>query len=852
MTMEVLNPAKSLCLAHDLPLTHGSVNPCKQNDIINNNSTEMTEGSHPEKNQGSHDLEAHDTSVVPVLSGVLREEGSQALLKTEQGMEVVHQQWKLEVLGNKSAKTNSLSMDGVQSKRRVFEKWSSKGQDSQRPLAKRQLSVESSTQASRVLKKTAVRQQEAQPTQASVKLQTPSTPSTPRTCNSSRKTRKDLFFSTEVFQQVDTQAIKEGKELRKQKVFSVQAITKAITREAKSDLEKLRAIWVWLCHNIEYDLDGYLGLSEKLCSPEQVIEAGRGVCCGYSSICQEMCREVGIECLEVPGHGKGIDYQQGQSYQNIESNHMWNTVQLGGHWYLLDACWGAGKVDIKKKAFIKRYEDFYFLADPEDFIDSHYPAEQKWQLLDTPITLEEFEKRVFKTSQFYRLGLKLMKPRHSLLVTEGGEATVSMGFSCPLDFTYQISQQGCGEPSDVSSSFGLLTVTQLSMQLRLLPPTKGTYDIMVFARPSGSSSSFIWVCSFLLECPEPKPMEELPENPFQSWGLQPSASCLGLGQCNLGAEPAMVETGALELQLHTLRPLMMICELIHKDLDQNLAKRCLATQIQPDLLTCHIVCPYRGFYRLSVFVRDYEQTEESFQNAGNFLLCCTRNPINLNQLFPLSLSSSCGPGIRTINAGLSKFSHTGAIISTQQGKCNITFHSPPELDLHAVLTREHKQPAQPLLRHVFFTYTDSKVTLSVTLPKAGIYKLGLYGKNTPGPHFSLLCDFVLRSSSDVSWPPFPCTYSVWKKGCVLFEPRGGLLEPQSQVHFRVRVPGAQRVIVVGETQTDLRLNKSRVWEGEAFTGSPGSQLKLASSLGGEATDMAVLMAFDVLSQSNEE
>lgn len=64
-----------------------------------------------------------------------------------------------------------------------------------------------------------------------------------------------------------------------------------------------------------------------------------------------------------------------------------------------------------------RYDDFYFLADPEDFIDSHYPAEQKWQLLDTPITLEEFEKRVFKTSQFYRLGLKLMNPRHSLLVT---------------------------------------------------------------------------------------------------------------------------------------------------------------------------------------------------------------------------------------------------------------------------------------------------------------------------------------------------------------------------------------------------------------------------------------------------
>lgn len=41
---------------------------------------------------------------------------------------------------------------------------------------------------------------------------------------------------------------------------------------------------------IEYDVGGYLGHSEKLCSPEEVIAAGRGVCCGYSSLCTEMCR----------------------------------------------------------------------------------------------------------------------------------------------------------------------------------------------------------------------------------------------------------------------------------------------------------------------------------------------------------------------------------------------------------------------------------------------------------------------------------------------------------------------------------------------------------------------------------
>lgn len=47
---------------------------------------------------------------------------------------------------------------------------------------------------------------------------------------------------------------------------------------------------VCVCVHLEYDLDGYLGLSPKLCTPEEVIKEGRGVCSGFSIICLEMCR----------------------------------------------------------------------------------------------------------------------------------------------------------------------------------------------------------------------------------------------------------------------------------------------------------------------------------------------------------------------------------------------------------------------------------------------------------------------------------------------------------------------------------------------------------------------------------
>lgn len=39
-----------------------------------------------------------------------------------------------------------------------------------------------------------------------------------------------------------------------------------------------------------YDVEGYLGKTKRLTDPEEVIAAGRGVCCGYSSLCADMCR----------------------------------------------------------------------------------------------------------------------------------------------------------------------------------------------------------------------------------------------------------------------------------------------------------------------------------------------------------------------------------------------------------------------------------------------------------------------------------------------------------------------------------------------------------------------------------
>jgi len=64
-----------------------------------------------------------------------------------------------------------------------------------------------------------------------------------------------------------------------------------------------------------------------------------------------------------------------------------------------------------------RYDDFYFLTEPSEFINSHFPDDKTWQLLTTPITMEEFETRPLKTSAFYQFGLTLTQPKQYKTIT---------------------------------------------------------------------------------------------------------------------------------------------------------------------------------------------------------------------------------------------------------------------------------------------------------------------------------------------------------------------------------------------------------------------------------------------------
>ncbi|KAK2536528.1 kyphoscoliosis peptidase-like protein [Columba livia] len=662
---------------------------------------------------------------------------------------------------------------------------------------------------------------------------------------SQRKTRRHLFSDSNVFSHVDAHVLHVSQQLKPGHArLSIQAIVPLITAKSQSKLETVRAIWFWLCHNIEYDVDGFLGLSQKIHMPEQVLQTGRAVCSGYAHLCQEMCREAGLSCVEVPGFGRSPCSRGGRWCQQQKSSHMWNAVELEGQWCLLDACWGAGTVDAESRFFLPRHDDFFFLTDPEHFIETHWPEDPQWQLLQPPVSREDFEQRVFKTSEFFRLQLSLLSPNTSLLKTAHGEVSVMLGTTHPTEFTYQLSKlQGTTTGEDVGAVHGMMTVSENNVTIKVTPPTKGLFDLMIFARHADSQDPYNWVCSYQIQCLEPHNGEKLPENPFHFWGLHQKVRDFGIRESNHKEEMLVAPQGTLLLTLQTSQRLLATYELVNKDLDAVLSKKCLAAQAEEEKLSCHVLCPFQGYYRLSVFVKDLGGN--TFRNVANFLIHCL-NPVNQNELFPSGLSIHCGSGISSSSHGLSNPSHTSPIITTKVGKCNITFHTLTNVEVMANLSKDKVINAKfPLERYILVTHLRTKVSVCVVLPESGIYKVALFGRCEDQQDFVHICDYVIRCFSDPSWPPFPRVYSLWRRGCVLLEPRTGVLQEQSWVRFRVKVPKACQVVVLGQEKMVLQQTPNAVWEGDVFTGAKGTQVKLAAKFSQLCSSMEVILAFEV-------
>jgi hypothetical protein len=186
---------------------------------------------------------------------------------------------------------------------------------------------------------------------------------------------------------------------------SVESLAAYLIEPAKNDREKARAIFRWITENIDYNVEVLFKAGNGATNSEDVLKSRKSACNGYSDLFLSLAREAGLQAERISGYGKGYGYMPGTNFRG-PANHAWNAVKINGSWYLMDSTWGAGYVSGGGK-YVRRFDDHFFMTPPNQFIFDHFPEDASWQLMDEPVSKQEFENWVFLEAEFFNLGLKL-------------------------------------------------------------------------------------------------------------------------------------------------------------------------------------------------------------------------------------------------------------------------------------------------------------------------------------------------------------------------------------------------------------------------------------------------------------
>lgn len=167
--------------------------------------------------------------------------------------------------------------------------------------------------------------------------------------------------------------------------YAAVSIARYIQSNYKTDREKLSAIYGWIVTNIRYDKDSMYPINWSMYPEEKIaatLRRKRGVCENYAALFTDIAIKCGFRCFTVSGYTR-------HSGSVNSAGHSWCAVSLEKEWYLCDPTWDAGFSGSAQ----------YFLVSPVHFVQTHMPFDPLWQLLDNPITDQEFRKGFFYRKQ---------------------------------------------------------------------------------------------------------------------------------------------------------------------------------------------------------------------------------------------------------------------------------------------------------------------------------------------------------------------------------------------------------------------------------------------------------------------
>jgi hypothetical protein len=172
----------------------------------------------------------------------------------------------------------------------------------------------------------------------------------------------------------------------------------------ESDLDKARAIFVWLTENIVYDDNAFNSGRDGDNSAEGVLRSKKAVCEGFSNLFLALGQRMGLEIEKVVGYAKGYGYSSGMKFK--ETDHAWNIIKIDGKWRIFDATWGQGNGENVngKLQSKKEFDEYWFNVDPFEAIFNHFPQDSEHSFVQPSLSLSSYEKFPNIDAAYFEIG----------------------------------------------------------------------------------------------------------------------------------------------------------------------------------------------------------------------------------------------------------------------------------------------------------------------------------------------------------------------------------------------------------------------------------------------------------------
>lgn len=489
----------------------------------------------------------------------------------------------------------------------------------------------------------------------------------------------------------------------------------------------------------------------------------------------------------------------------------WNAVHVNGHWRFIDVYWTSTaatstsddpadpsshhpwtRLQLKDKDIVssavddkimenehpgqqqhqqeerKVFNEFFFLPDPDQFVLTHLPDEDPWQLVDRSRiwTQEKFENYLYIRERFFELDMRLLANSKTTCTIETIEGKTVVVFGLPpkrsksFRFTYMLFRHKSDYDPAVHSllfeRYVHFRKTKNRIELDISFPVTGRFLLNIYGKEIESKKDFNHLCSYVIDCKSPVAnAEPLPDCPDIGWGPGTELEEVGVIPKSHTRPVVRTKNGELEMEFEASDLKVALLHVLSDEVDEwhgsrhgVLLMKQQQQQKKKKTLYIKLQLPKPGTYAVKLYATNLI-AEGDIPNVLNYLV---KYLPTVNSLSSFSEPSASEPSTPAPSASSKPFPliHEG-IVGQQYLSTVLSVSMDAASDLQRIvktadgkldvrLTSEMDRGAQ-FLYHLngsdlsevdlvdscsFSAFSDRETKLSLSLPQSGLYALNIF------------------------------------------------------------------------------------------------------------------------------